>query len=66
MRRDSGQVDSPMNYVFTSAQNAAIDIINERKLIVAFPLDLIEDGDEWHDRLLKAPVFRTRTGAWNP
>ena len=49
MRRDSKEIDSPMNYVFTSARNAALDMISERKRFVSFPLELIEDGEDWDD-----------------
>jgi DNA-directed RNA polymerase specialized sigma24 family protein len=36
LKRDSGQVGDPYNYVFTSAKNAALDLLRERKLLVRY------------------------------
>ena len=53
-----------MNYVFTSAQNAALDIISERKRIVTYPLELMEDSEEWPDILDENPSFSD--AKWSP
>ena len=64
MRRESKQIDSPMNYVFTCARNAALDIINERKRIATHPLELLKGGEDWFEITEEIPSLPE--AKWDP
>ena len=45
LERESSQVDDPYNYIFTSAKNAAIDILLERRFVVRYDPEWLEDDN---------------------
>ena len=45
LRRQPSEVNDPYNYVFTSAKNAAFDILDERKKFVLYDPELLEGDD---------------------
>ena len=62
LKRDPSQVTDPYNYVFTSAKNATLDILRERKPLVKY--DPEWEGQEDDTGKDDGEVTRPQSAAW--
>ena len=63
LKRDSRGVEDPYNYVFTSAKNAALDMLQEGKFFVRYDPDWQKNDDsvkDWNE------VTQPKKTTWNP